>query len=152
MTKQSLILILLFLEITARVCEKQVLRFHTTLKIFSAVFFSFLIISCATYKPIALGSVGHLSGTPPYLTSGKTIRVTLNNGETIGPMKVTFIDSARIMCTQRFPDPAGRRTREIIMVPDIQSIKIRKPSAIKTVGLVVIVLGTPIGFLSQLGY
>ncbi len=121
--------------------RKQIRLFRATQKIITSVFFALLFVSCVSYKTIIPESSGHLSETSPSIASGNFIIITVKNGEKI-KFKVTEADSARITgihYSWNKSKGAYDHLDKIIMIRDIQSIRKRKFSAEKTMGLVITV-------------
>ena len=97
-------------------------------------------------KTIMITEVDYLSGASPSIVPGTFIRVIMKKGEIIEKLKVTAADSERIIGIQHYRNSNGHWgtiSNKVIMVPDIQSIKIREFSVVKTVGLVAILITSP---------
>jgi len=120
-----------------------------TLPVIALVF-----MSCASYKAIVPGSTDHFSGASPSIVPGNVIRVTMKNGEIIEYLKVTSIDSEKILGIQRDRSTTGlsNQPNKVIMVPGIQLIEKRRISAGKTAGLITIVVLVPLAIFALDSY
>ena len=125
--------------------KKKILRFPL-IRAITSVFFVLILTSCASYRTVVPGSTDHLSGALPSIAPGNVIRVNMKNGETITDLKVTAINAETIIGIQRYRDLNNqpRQINKVITVPAIQSIKKRRISPVKTVGLVIVLVSSPL--------
>ena len=124
---------------------KKQIRPLPTMQVIAYGLIALLVTSCVSYKAIPPGSIDHLSGPSTPIVPGNRIRIIMKSGEEIKYMKVTGVDSEKIVGIVMIQlNGYWNRDNKQIMMSDIQSIKKQKFSAGKTVGLVAGVIIIPV--------